>query len=340
MSDVKEKYQQQILFEEISNENTKDNLSEYEQQVIIDNDELKEVEFVENINEKEPVNKPRWLWRIASFIFITLITIETFEFFVQGFSQEPLIASLYGALLLILTLIAGGSFAREYRGLKQFKRRQKLQQSVQNSLKTESDKNAKKLCLSIAKQLPSDSLSIKEMPWDEGAHNELSDPELLRLFSRQVLTPVDKKALNKISKFSSESVVLVALSPIALLDMVVMLWRNLKMVDEIANLYGLKLSYWSRLKLIKQVFINMVYTGAAELIADVGTDLIGADLLGKLSARLAQGLGAGMLTARLGLKAIHLCRPIPFEKDSPKLKDVRKQLISQIQSLTTKTQSE
>ena len=115
-----------------------------------------------------------------------------------------------------------------------------------------------------------------------------------------------------------------------------MLWRNLKMIDEIASLYGLKLSYWSRIKLLKQVFINMVYAGATELIADVGTDLLGADLLGKLSARLAQGLGAGMLTARLGLKTMHLCRPIPFEENAPKLKDVRKQLIGQIKLIVNK----
>lgn len=108
------------------------------------------------------------------------------------------------------------------------------------------------------------------------------------------------------------------------------------MLDEIAQLYGLKLSYWSRIKLIKQVFVNMVYAGASELIADVGTELLGADLLGKLSARIAQGLGAGMLTARLGLKTIELCRPIPFQDNKPTLKDVRKQLITQIKALTSK----
>ena len=118
--------------------------------------------------------------------------------------------------------------------------------------------------------------------------------------------------------------------------MLLILWRNLKMIEEIANLYGLRLGYWSRIKLIKQVFVNMVYAGATELIADVGTELLGADLLGKLSARLAQGLGAGMLTARLGLKAMHLCRPLPFEENPPQIKDIRKSLLSQIKSLVNK----
>jgi putative membrane protein len=34
-------------------------------------------------------------------------------------------------------------------------------------------------------------------------------------------------------------------------------------------------------------------------------------LLGKLSARAAQGLSAGVFTARLGYKTMELCRPLP-----------------------------
>jgi len=136
----------------------------------------------------------------------------------------------------------------------------------------------------------------------------------------------------EVARFSTEAVVLVALSPIAIIDMLIILWRNLRMINKISGLYGLKLGYWSRIKLIKQVFVNMVYAGASELIADFGSDMIGADLLGKLSGRLAQGLGAGMLTARLGVKTMQLCRPIPFE-NKPKLAHVRKEMLTTIKSL-------
>ena len=144
---------------------------------------------------------------------------------------------------------------------------------------------------------------------------------------------MDQKALAEVAKYSSESVVLVALSPIALLDMLIMLWRNLTMVDKVAGLYGLKLGYWSRIKLVKQVFTNMLYAGASEVVADVSLDMLGADLLGRLSGRLAQGLGAGMLTARLGIRTIHLCRPMPFDENAPRLSQVRKEVIIQIKQL-------
>lgn len=305
--------------------------------MILDNDEIEEIESIEiNDDEAAEKSKPKWLWRLALIILFTLVIIESVEFFILGFSQEPLIASLYAALLTILSLITGGSLIREYRGLRQFKRREKLQKAVAESLLQDNNHNGQELCENITALLPSDLLLAQEQQWQENIDKDLTDAEQLRLYSRQVLSKVDKKALDKTCKFATESVVLVALSPIAIVDMMLMLWRNLKMIDEIASLYGLKLSYWSRIKLLKQVFINMVYAGATELIADVGTDLLGADLLGKLSARLAQGLGAGMLTARLGLKTMHLCRPIPFEENAPKLKDVRKQLIGQIKLIVNK----
>jgi putative membrane protein len=337
MNEQREKYQQQILFDEIKTDAQKENLPYPSQQVILESDEIEEVDSIEkNDDEVSQKSKPRWLWRLAALILFTLMIVESVEFFMLGFSQEPIIASLYAALLTLLSLITGGSLLREYRGLRQFKRREKLQKQVAESLSQDNNHNGEDLCQSISAQLPCDLLLAQEQQWQENIDKDLTDAEQLRLYSRQVLSKVDKKALDKTCKFSTESVVLVALSPIAIVDMMLMLWRNLKMIDEIANLYGLKLSYWSRIKLLKQVFINMVYAGATELIADVGTDLLGADLLGKLSARLAQGLGAGMLTARLGLKTMHLCRPIPFEEDAPKLKDVRKQLMGQIKSIVNK----
>jgi len=337
MTEVKEKYQQQILFEDVELENKNKELPQITEQVMLENEHWQADDIAQcNDDTSLAPKKPRWLWRIALAIFSVLITIETIEFFTLGFSQSPIIASLYAGLLIILSVLGGASLLREFRGLRQFKRRQKQKETAIAIYEENDNGDPLTLCRQIVEQLPSDINDQQESTWQSSEQQELSSHELLSLFSKQVLSPVDKKVLDKISKFSTESVVLVALSPIAVIDMLLILWRNLKMVDEIANLYGLRLGYWSRIKLIKQVFVNMVYAGATELIADVGTELLGADLLGKLSARLAQGLGAGMLTARLGLKTMYLCRPLPFEEKAPQLKDIRKSLIQQIKSLVSK----
>ncbi len=341
MSEVKDKYQQQILFVDTENNTGKNETSNElspPTQVSFENEDFvtEKDEFVEESISTEKIKKKRWLSKSILVLLLTLVGIEVVQFFRTGFSESPIIASIYAALFLSVTLLAGTTLIREYRGLRKFRRHQKLQEQVNAVLAQESKVSATTLCEQITKQLPSDVMPIEAETWLENSNKEYNDVELLQLYSRQILTSVDEKALAVVAKYSTESVVLIALSPIALLDMMLMFWRNLRMIDKISGLYGLKLGYWSRIKLIKQVFVNMLYAGASELITDFGSDLIGADLIGKLSGRMAQGVGAGMLTSRLGLRAIHLCRPIPFDQNAPKLKHVRKEIINQIKQLLQK----
>ena len=336
MTENKEKHQQQILFDvDVADKPTTQNT----QQIIVNEQDWVCDEQVETVDDNSVIasKKPSWLWRTLGVVFVTLLAVEAVQFFVNGFSQSPIIASLYAILLAGLSLICGRSVWREFSGLRQFKYQQNLKQQAQDIINEEGKIDAISLCDKISQRLPVDLAEFDHSSWQQLNLEEYNDVEIMQLYARNVLSQVDQKALKEIAKFSSESVVLVALSPIAIIDMLLMLWRNLRLVNKIAALYGLKLSYWSRVKLIKQVIINMAYAGASELVADLGADLLGAELLGKLSARMAQGLGAGMLTARLGLKAMHLCRPIPFTDDAPKLGHIRQQIVSQVQSLVKRS---
>jgi putative membrane protein len=336
MTENKEKHQQQILFDvDVADKPTRENT----QQIIVNDQDWVCDEQVETVDDNSVIasKKTSWLWRTLGVVFVTLVAVEAVQFFVNGFGQSPIIASLYAILLAGLSLICGRSVWREFAGLRQFKYQQNLKQQAQDIINEEGKIDAISLCDKISQRLPVDLAEFDHSSWQQLNLEEYNDVEIMQLYARNVLSQVDQKALKEIAKFSSESVVLVALSPIAIIDMLLMLWRNLRLVNKIAVLYGLKLSYWSRVKLIKQVIINMAYAGASELVADFGADLLGAELLGKLSARMAQGLGAGMLTARLGLKAMHLCRPIPFTEDAPKLGHIRQQIVSQVQSLVKKS---
>jgi putative membrane protein len=335
MTENKEKHQQQILFDvDVADKPTTENT----QQIIVNDQDWVCDEQVEAVDDNSVIasKKTSWLWRTLGVVFVTLVAVEAVQFFVNGFGQSPIIASLYAILLAGLSLICGRSVWREFAGLRQFKYQQNLKQQAQDIINEEGKIDAISLCDKISQRLPVDLAEFDHSSWQQLNLEEYNDVEIIQLYARNVLSQVDQKALKEIARFSSESVVLVALSPIAIIDMLLMLWRNLRLVNKIAVLYGLKLSYWSRVKLIKQVIINMAYAGASELVADLGADLLGAELLGKLSARMAQGLGAGMLTARLGLKAMHLCRPIPFTEDAPKLGHIRQQIVSQVQSLVKK----
>ncbi|SQC92409.1 Domain of uncharacterised function (DUF697) [Cedecea neteri] len=55
------------------------------------------------------------------------------------------------------------------------------------------------------------------------------------------------------------------------------------------------------------MLLNIAFAGASELVREVGMDWMSQDIAARLSARAAQGIGAGLLTARLGIKAMELC---------------------------------
>ncbi len=141
------------------------------------------------------------------------------------------------------------------------------------------------------------------------------DSEVCALFSKQVLKEIDEKAYRLILKQARETALLVALSPRAFLSTLLTLWSTVKMIRDLATLYGGRPSFISSISLIGKVFQSLIYAGISERIAESVSDLLGGSLLSVVSAQLAQGVGSGILTARVGLHAMHTCRPLPFRAD-------------------------
>ena len=65
---------------------------------------------------------------------------------------------------------------------------------------------------------------------------------------------------------------MIAVSPLALVDMAFIAWRNLRLINRIATLYGIGLGYYSRLRLFRLVLLNIAFAGRSELVREVGID--------------------------------------------------------------------
>nr|WP_242567854.1 TIGR01620 family protein [Cronobacter sakazakii] len=177
--------------------------------------------------------------------------------------------------------------------------------------------------------------------WHAAIHETHSDREVVTLYAHIVQPVLDSQARSAISRSAAESTLMIAVSPLALVDMAFIAWRNLRLVNRIATIYGIELGYYSRIRLFRLVLLNMAFAGASEMVREVGLDWMSQDLAARVSARVAQGLGAGLLTARLGVKAMELCRPLPWtEDDKPRLGDFRRQLLSEVKVTLLKQKRE
>lgn len=82
------------------------------------------------------------------------------------------------------------------------------------------------------------------------------------------------------------------------------------------------------MKLMRQTVSHLAITGGIALGDSVVQSVLGHGLASRLSSKLGEGVINGMLTARLGLAAVDLTRPLPFDANPrPVLSDLVKGLM-------------
>ena len=94
--------------------------------------------------------------------------------------------------------------------------------------------------------------------------------------------------------------------------MLAALSQNVRMVRRIAEIYGAHAGFFGSWRLLRTVATHLLATG----VVAVGDDLIGSvaggHVLARLSRRFGEGVVNGALTARVGIAAMDVCRPLPF----------------------------
>ncbi|MDR2225818.1 MULTISPECIES: YcjF family protein [Providencia] len=233
-----------------------------------------------------------------------------------------------------LIVIAGaGSIVGEWRRLYKLRERAEERDFARELLHSHGMGKGKDFCEKLAKQSALSTQHPAVQRWQGMLHDSHNDREVVELYSQMVQPILDEQARKEISRCSAESAIMIAVSPLAIVDMAFIAWRNIRLINRIAAIYGIELGYYSRIRLFRMVLINIAFAGASELIREVGMDWLSQDITARLSTRAAQGIGAGLLTARLGIKAMELCRPLPWIDNKPRLADFRHQLIGQLKNV-------
>ena len=134
----------------------------------------------------------------------------------------------------------------------------------------------------------------------------------MELAERVMMAPLDRQAEQSVQKAARNVAAATALIPLALVDVLAALTCNLRMIREIAEIYGGRAGWLGSWRLMKAVAAHLVATGAVAVADDLLGPLVGGGVLGKLSRRFGEGAVNGALTARVGVAAMEICRPMPF----------------------------
>ncbi len=157
--------------------------------------------------------------------------------------------------------------------------------------------------------------------------------ELLRLADREVLAPLDVVARRHILKSAKRVSTVTALSPMVWIAMGYVLVENLRMLRTLAGLYGGRPGGMGALRLGRMVAGHIIASGGVAMTDDLLGQFLGQDILRRLSRRLGEGVFNGALTARIGVAAIDVIRPMPFVDAVPvRVRDIVPELFKQHRS--------
>ncbi|WP_299018239.1 YcjF family protein [uncultured Photobacterium sp.] len=253
---------------------------------------------------------------------------QTLDYVLTAYQSADWLALGWSTIVAAVAATGITALGRELVKLSRLKQRQSERDQAQQLLNADGIGQGKAFCMKLAKQSVIRDDHAEYDRWLQSLAATHNDREVLELYDQMVLSHQDKLARRLVTKYASEAAVMVAVSPLAVADMLLVAWRNFRFIEQVSAVYGVELGYWSRIKLVKLVLANMAVAGATEMIADTGMDMLSMDLAGRMSTRVAQGVGVGLLTGRLGLKAISLMRPLPWQSEQqPKLSEIRKDLV-------------
>lgn len=158
----------------------------------------------------------------------------------------------------------------------------------------------------------------------ENHRNDIVDGrDLVLLTERELMAPLDQEARRLIGNAAKRVSVITAVSPRASIDMLFVLFNGVSLIRKLATLYGARPGMLGFIRLFRHVISHLALTGGMAATDSIIQQVIGHGVAAKLSARLGEGVLNGLLTARLGLAAMDVTRPLPFSAlPRPSLNDL------------------
>lgn len=233
------------------------------------------------------------------------------------------------AFALVTTLALAVVTGREAFGLARLATIEKLHQRAAAVLASDDRKESRAIVqdlLKIAHQNP--QLARARAALESHAGEIIDGADMVRLAERELMSPLDAEARRLVSVAAQRVSIVTAVSPRALIDVMFVFVASLRLIRQLARLYGGRPGALGMIRLLRHVIAHLAITGGMAASDSLVQQMLGHGIAAKLSQRLGEGMLNGLLTARLGLAAIDVTRPLPFAAlPRPKLSDLATDLL-------------
>lgn len=267
-----------------------------------------------------PSSPPRKLhtlfWSALGSLISLMILTSLYGFVETMFIKAPWLGWLAVGISTILIVTSTIIMWREFRALQQLKyidqwHEKPVVTDIYNHLKT----------------MPACARGLAL--YEQAVKGQVIDETDRLILLERVLSQSDTAALALIAQASKRVSMVTALSPKAIVDIAMVGFTLITLLRRIAQNYGLRPGTFAGFKLIRLAFTHLAVTAGLAAGDTLLSQFLGAGIAGKLSAKLGEGVVNGLLTARFGLAAQAICRPLVFKAlPAPKLSEVVSGFIS------------
>ncbi|MGJ8570723.1 MAG: YcjF family protein [Hoeflea sp.] len=212
------------------------------------------------------------------------------------------------AALALLTLVI-----KEILGIRRLARVAHLRMGIAAIAKSATAKEARALTAEVAALLTANPLTARGRKSLKTLDDEIIDgPHYLAFAERELMSPLDRQARLLTVNAAKRVSVVTAVSPRAFVDLAYVGFESVRLIRALAELYGGRPGTIGMIRLFRDVIAHLAVTGAIAAGDSLIQQVVGHGVAAKLSARLGEGVINGLMTARIGISAMDLCRPMPF----------------------------
>lgn len=152
--------------------------------------------------------------------------------------------------------------------------------------------------------------------------------DIMAVTERSLMAPLDARSRALVAASARRVALVTAVSPRALIDVAFVIYESIRLAGAIAALYGARPGLFGFWRLAGSILAHLAVTGGLVLTDGVVEQLVGQGLAAKLSARLGEGVVNGLMTVRVGIAAMRVVRPLPFETlPQPTVRDFIPELV-------------
>ena len=271
------------------------------------------MQMVARLVGRGPSRLTRFFINSGVAFFTFLLSVAALRYLSELLTAYPLLGWVGIALMALFCLAALAMAWREYRAWSRFAAIDGINRQAGAALASGDLKSAQH----VVSRLEALYRTRPEMKW--GLDNlrdrkaEAYDPEtLIAMAETHLLADLDQQARREIEAAARTVAAATALIPLAMADVVAALAANLRMIRRMAEIYGGRAGAVGGWRLARTVMTHLVATGAVAAGDDLIHTVAGGGLLAKVSKRFGEGVVNGALTARVGIAAMEVCRPLPF----------------------------